>query len=97
MDRLSDTYVKDASSADESVSMSGSDFIGSEQAWREEKEADMKQQARYREELLQLKKKKAETARFGERMNAADMLRKDNPSLSWAEALRKAAGLRESM
>jgi len=97
MDRLSDTYVKDASSADESVSMSGSDFIGSEQAWREEKEADMKQQARYREGLLQVKKRKAETASFGEKMGAADMLRTDDPSLSWAEALRKAAELMDSI
>ncbi len=80
-----------------SISISASDFVGSEQARREKKEADMKEQARYREELLQLKKQKAETARFGERMNAADMLRKDNPSLSWAEALRKAAELMDSI
>jgi len=97
MARVSDNYVEDASGADVSISISASDFLGSKQAWREKKVADMKEQARYREELLQLKKKKAETARFGERMNAADMLRKDNPSLSWAEALRKAAELMDSI
>jgi hypothetical protein len=77
--------------------MSASDFVGGEQAWREKKEADMKEQARYREEVLQVKRRKAETASFGEKMRASDMLRKDDPSLSWAEALRKAAGLMESM
>jgi len=80
-----------------SISISASDFVGSEQAWTEKKEADMKERARYREELLQVKKRKAETASFGERMRAADMLRKDDPSLSWAEALRKAAELMDSI
>jgi len=97
MVRVSDNYVEDASNADVSVSMSASDFVGSEQAWTEKKEADMKERARYREELLQVKKRKAETASFGERMRAADMLRKDDPSLSWAEALRKAAELMDSI
>ena len=80
-----------------SISISASDFVGSEQARREKKEADMKEQARYREELLQVKKRKAETASFGEKLRAADMLRNDDPSLTWAEALRKAAELMDSI
>ncbi len=96
MVRVSDNYVEDASNADVSVSMSASDFVGSEQAWTEKKEADMKERARYREELLQVKKRKAETASFGEKMRAADML-KDDPSLSSVEALRKAAELMDSI
>jgi len=96
MARVSDNYVEDASGADVSISIS-SDFLGSKQAWREKKVADMKEQARYREELLQVKKRKAETASFGEQMRTADMLRKDDPSLSWAEALRKAAKLMDSI
>ena len=50
-------------------------YCCSEQAWREKKEADMKGQARYREELLQLKKSKVETASVGEKMRAPDKLR----------------------
>ncbi len=79
MIKLSDYYVEDAASTDASVSMPASDFVGGEQAWNEKKEADMKEQARYREELLQVKRRKAETARFGERIRVADMLTKDEP------------------
>jgi len=96
MVRVSVIYAEDASSADVSVSMSDCDFVGSEQAWREKTETNMKEQARYREELLQVKKRKAETASFGEKMRAADML-KDDPSLSSVEALRKAAELMDSI
>jgi len=71
MIKLSDYYVEDAASTDASVSMPASDFVGGEQAWNEKKEADMKEQARYR--------RKAETARFGERIRVADMLTKDEP------------------
>ena len=44
-----------------------------------------------------MKKRKAETASFGEKLRAADMLRNDDPSLTWAEALRKAAELMDSI
>jgi len=44
-----------------------------------------------------VKKRKAETASFGEKLRAADMLRNDDPSLTWAEALRKAAELMYSI
>ena len=79
------------------VNLSAQGIANEEREWREEKEDAMGKQETYRQEKLEIERERVRAARFGEQMRAAEIFRREDISLSWAEAFKMAGDMMKAM
>lgn len=79
------------------VNLSAQGVANEERAWRGKKEDALGKQEKYREEKLELERKRVRAIDFGERMRGARELRDGDPSLSLVEAFRMAGEMMSMM
>ena len=90
-------YSEAEDGPDSLINLSAQSVANKERMWREKKQDALGKQERYREEKLELERKRVRANEFGERMRAARELRGEDSSLSMVEAFRMAGEMMSMM